>query len=103
MNRNYYQSILPYYYSKSYLGLLCRICFLSSSTHLKLFHGFNYHGIIVCNDDRCIISSEKIIDDIFINNPIYNLNLNRDDIKYKNHRIIWSTIKQKDYIYNITH
>jgi hypothetical protein len=93
LNRNYYQSILPYYYAKCYIGSLCRICFLSFSTHLKLFHGFNYHGIIVCNDDRCIISAEEKIDNMFTNYPIYNLNLNRDDIKYND--IIWSTIKPK--------
>jgi hypothetical protein len=83
-------------YNKCAIGsVICQICNTSMSTHLKLFHGFNYRGIIICNNDRCSVSAQKLIDDIFTNYPIYNLNLNRDDIKSPKYDIFFSTIKPK--------
>jgi len=66
------------------------------STQFKLLHSFKFHGTFTCNDNSCIASAEKEIDDIFTKYPIYDLNLNRDDIIIPNNDVIWSTIKPED-------
>jgi len=49
----------------------------------------------ICNDNTCIVSAEKQIDDLFTRYPIYDLNLNRDNIKNPNDNTTLSTIKSK--------
>jgi hypothetical protein len=81
---------------------LCQICHTNFSTQLKPLHRFKFNGMIICNDNTCIVSAEKQIDDFFTRYPIYNLNLNRDNIKSpKYDYITWSTMKPNrlDYLY----
>jgi hypothetical protein len=80
----------------------CQICGINVSTQFKLLHGFNYHGTFTCNDDSCISYAEEHIDDLFTKYPIYNLNLNRDNIIIPNNDVIWSTVKPEDYKYDMT-
>jgi len=92
MNKYYYQLITMYPLAdKTCIGIYCQICDTNYSTHIKPFHGFNNHGLVICNNNTCIVSAEEQIDDLFTKYPIYNLNLNRNDIKYNNK--IWSTLK----------
>lgn len=104
MSRYLYTSYLPFqfFYGTHYgdsSRKMCHVCNANLGTQLKVIHSFNYHGILICNNDSCIDSAEKQIDDLFTKYPIYNLNLNRDDIKYNNK--ILSTIKPKNYKFNI--
>jgi hypothetical protein len=80
--------------NKFKIGIECQICNINESIHFKSLHGFNNHGIVICNN-TCIVSAEKQIDDIFNKYPIYDLNLNRNDIIYNNK--ILSTIKTGTY------
>jgi len=96
MNNYYhYHNYVPFQiYNKYSIGtVICQICHINTGIHLKLLHEFNSHGILVCNNDKCIIYSQEMIDDIFTKHPIYNLNLNRTDIKIQNNNIMWSTLK----------
>ena len=80
---------------------LCQICETNVNTQFKLLHMFDYHGIFICNNNRCIVSAQETIDDIFTEHPIYNLNLNRNDIKYPNDNIILSSIKPENSKLNL--
>ena len=111
MSRYFYTNYIPFqfFYGTHYgstRNRICHVCNVNVGTQLKPIHCFNYHGSFICNNDSCIDSTEKQIDDLFTKYPIYNLNLNRDDIKTPNNtiwsNIIWSTIKPENYKFNIT-
>jgi hypothetical protein len=60
----------------------CNQC-TRNSTQIKLLHEFKYYGILSCDNVECIDKITKEIDDIFIRYPIYNINLDRNDLKCK--------------------
>jgi len=68
-------------HKKSQLPNICSICKLRNNIQFQQINEDVYYGLHTCDNDKCIDESIRILNDMSIDHPIYNINLNRDDLK----------------------